>query len=108
MYSDAYLAFDIYVYPYSVCQHLHQMSRFPVIPFLPSEKITPSRNGFICEISTKICYKLKSLNCAIIEHTITSKTDHAQKKLAARGAWNNLVNKIFEYLNNLGDDVVLN
>ena len=84
------------------------MSRFPVIPFLPSENITPSRNGFICEISTKICYKLKSLNFAIAEHTITTKMQHAQKKLAARGAWNNLANKIFEYLNNLGDDVVLN
>ena len=84
------------------------MSRFPVIPFLPSEKITPSRTGFICEISTKIHYKLKSKNFQVLEHVINLEMDHAQKKLAARGAWNKLVNEIYQFLNNLGDDIVLN
>ena len=104
-------AFGVFVifYSYSVCQHLYQMSRFPVIQFLPSEKITPSENGFICEISTKIRYKLKSQNLSVnISPEITSKKNHARKQLATRAAWNHLVNKIFEFLNNLGDDIVLN
>ena len=101
--------FDIYFYSYSVCQHLHQMSRFQVLPLLPSENITPSGNGFICEISTKIRYKLKSQNFSVnISPKITSKMNHARKQLAARAAWNDLVNKIFNFLDNLGDDIVLN
>ena len=84
------------------------MSRFPVIPLLPSENITPSRNGFICEISTQIRFKLKSKNCAVCESRITSKMNHARKQLATRAAWNDLLNKIFKFLDNLGDDIVLN
>ena len=85
------------------------MSRFQVIPLLPSENITPSGNGFSCEISTKIRYKLKSQNLAVnISPKITSKKNHARKQLAKTAAWNHLVNKIFEFLNNLGDDIVLN
>ena len=84
------------------------MSRFPVIPLLPSENITPTGNGFICEISTQIRYKLKSKNCGVSESRITSKMNHARKQLATRAAWNDLLNKIFNFLNNLGDDIVLN
>ena len=84
------------------------MSRFSVIPILPSENITSSRNGFICEISTQIRFKLKSKNCAVSESRITSKMNHARKQLATRAAWNDLLNKIFKFLDNLGDDIVLN
>jgi len=93
----------------SVCQHLHQMSRFSVIQCLPSEKITSSGNGFTCEISTRCRYKLRSNNLAVIESpTMTAKINHATKKLATRGAWNNLVNTIFKFLNNFGEDIELN
>ena len=85
------------------------MSRFKVIPELPSEKIYFSGYGFICEISTTIRYKLKSNNYAEMESpTITAKRNHATKKLASRAAWNNLVNKIFDHLASFGDDILLN
>ena len=97
------------LYPYSVCQHLHQMSRYKIIKKLPSENIYPYGYGFICEISTTIRYKLKSNNCAEMESpTITAKINHATKKLATRGAWNKLVNKIFDHLASFGDDILLN
>ena len=97
------------LYPYSVCQHLHQMSRFKVLPELPSEKIYPYGYGFICVISTAIRYKLKSNNSAEMESPmITARINHATKKLATRGAWNNLVNKIFGHLASFGNDILLN
>ena len=85
------------------------MSRFSVIQSVPSEKISLSGNGFICEISTKIRYKMKSKNLQVVESpTITSKMNHATKKLATRGAWNILINRIYKFLDNLGDDIELN
>ena len=107
--QNAYRALISYFYANSVCQHLHQMSRFPVIQVVPSEKITISGNDFICEISTKVRYKMKSKNLQVVESsTIPSKMIHANKKLATRGAWNKLVNKIYQFLHNLGDDIELN
>ena len=85
------------------------MSRFKVIPTLPEPNTKQSENGFQCEISTTIRYKLKSNNCAEMESPkITSTMTHVQKKLATRAAWNNLVTKIFKYLASFGDDILLN